>query len=125
MIICFHLHTAKKPTIAPGPVRNLQCSYDRLRELAFSCEWIEPEQAYAPINFYNVNISHNGVLIEQTSTKSSTLQKNSKLTQGEIYTVTVSAMAHVEGAAVGTRVSFTNSGMAIFHSIAPIFLNLY
>ena len=84
--------------------------------MALLCEWLEPLQTNAPIQFYNAKIIQNGVVVVQTSTKTLKMSSHDKLTQGEIYTVSVRAVTNTEGPAAETYVNFTNSGKTdIYH----------
>ena len=47
-----------------GPVRDLQCHYEPL-----NCKWDEPEQPNGQIINYNINLTHNGMLILNASEK--------------------------------------------------------
>ena len=100
------LHSA----VAPGPVRDLQCRYDPSRTEALWCEWTEPEQTADPVQSYQVNIIHDGVVIWQNLTTALTFSTNEKLIRGEIYIVSMRALTHLTGPTAETRVIFLDSG---------------
>ena len=96
--------------LAPGPVRQLQCTYDTLREKAFLCEWEAPYNPHGDIKFYNVNITLNGTTVLTQTTKSPRFNSTIQMKHGDAYTVSVSAVTYKEGEAASTNVIFNNSG---------------
>ena len=97
--------------LAPGPVGQLQCTYDTLREKALLCEWEAPEKnVRGDIQFYNVNITLNGTAVQTHTTKTPRLESTISLEQTDAYRVSVSAVTHTEGEAASTNVIFNNSG---------------
>lgn len=100
---------------ASEPVRSLRCNYDALKkEKALSCVWLAPEQAYAHIQAYDVNVTRDGNVILEMSTRTPRLESNVKLTQGEVYMVSVRAVTLMKGVIARTAVNFINSGMSNF-----------
>ena len=95
---------------ALGPVRDLQCIYDSVKEQTLSCKWAEPEKTYGLSLSYHVNITNNGSIIWNLTTMEQTLTWNEKLIQGEIYVVSVSALTHIEGVAVETSILISDLG---------------
>ena len=97
--------------VAPGPVRQLHCSYDTLRKEALLCEWEAPEHSYAHIRAYNVNVTVNGTVVMKTESTTPRMESNLLLRQEDACSVSVSAVTHREGEAASIGVNFTNSGM--------------
>ena len=95
--------------VAPGPVRNLECHYRALPDLTLSCDWKEPEQTYSSIQFYNVNLTHNGKIIAQDQMKALKWELKCNLTQNEIYAVSVGMLNQTDYPVVETRVHFIHS----------------
>ena len=94
-----------------GPVRDLNCNYNILLDQVISCEWKKPDQTYSPIQYYNVNVTHNGKILLQNSVEALKWEAKYNLTHNEIYTVSVGAMTNTEGTVVETRVHFINSSV--------------
>ena len=92
-------------------MRDLQCSYDKMREMVFTCEWREPAQPYATIKYYHVHVMHNDRIIFQKTTSSHKLVIDRVLSPGEKFTVSVLAVTHTEGEAAETHVNYIAPGM--------------
>ena len=112
--ICILLYIQFYVLSAPGPVRNLQCTYDALKEQALSCKWREPEKVSTPIQIYQVKIISRGKVIQQMSTRVLKFYSADKLRRGEKNSVSVRAITPTMGDVAETRVNFLNSGESSF-----------
>ena len=100
--------------IVSGPVRDLKCSYNTLKDQELSCEWHQPEPTFAPIQSYLVKVIHKGTVLHQMSTSALMAQMKGKLINEEIYTVSVTVVTNTERAVAETRVVFISKGKQYF-----------
>ena len=80
--------------------------------MTLSCEWRKPVHSYFPVSFYQVNLTLNGAIVWQAKTREFKIETKDKLIDGELYIVSVGAVAHKESEIAETHVFLPDFGKA-------------
>lgn len=94
----------------PGPVRHLQCHYDRRRLNPLICEWSAPKRPNGRIKYYIVSLIDRKGTISNNTGINTWWQSRHCLKYGGVYGVSVSPVTYAVGPSVTTRVDFISSG---------------
>ena len=81
--------------------------------------------AYFPVRFYQVNITLNGAIVWQAKTREFKIETKDKLIDGELYIVSVGAVAHKEGEIEETHVFLPDFGKATPLEVHTLTLFIY
>ena len=93
--------------------------------MTLSCEWRKPVHSYFPVSFYQVNLTLNGAIAWKAKTREFKIETKDKLIDGELYIVSVGAVAHKEGETAETHVFLPDFGETISLKIFTLTHQLY
>ena len=93
--------------------------------MTLSYEWRKPVHTYFPVRFYQVNLTLNGAIAWKAKTREFKIETKDKLIDGELYIVSVGAVAHKEGETAETHVFLPDFGETISLKILTLTHQLY
>ena len=100
---------------APGPVRDLKCTYSEKSFSPIYCTWTEPKYPHGQIKFYKVKLTHKNDTIHEETTYSSHIFLKQDLMSNEIYNVSITPVTNMEGKTASTNVVFKDTGKGIIY----------